>query len=119
MPTTKYGYNFVTGKGNITWNSNGDVGHGTHVAGTVAAVNGNSTGVCGIAGGDAANPGCKIMSCQIFAGNNVATTSATAKAIKYAADNGAVILQCSWDTMAATSSATASSPRNVRSKRRP
>ncbi len=92
----KYGYNFVTGKGNITWNSNGDVGHGTHVAGTVAAVNGNSTGVCGIAGGDAANPGCKIMSCQIFAGNNVATTSATAKAIKYAADNGAVILQCSW-----------------------
>ena len=36
------------------------------------------------------------MSCQIFSGVNGATLDAEAKAIKYAADNGAVILQCSW-----------------------
>lgn len=39
---------------------------GTHVAGTVAAVNNNGTGVAGIAGGSGKNDGVKIMSCQIF-----------------------------------------------------
>lgn len=74
-----------------------DTGHGTHVAGSIAAVNGNGKGVCGIAGGDGtANSGVKIMSCQVFAGQGGVTLSAEAQAIKYAADNGAVILQCSW-----------------------
>lgn len=91
-----YGYNFVSNNGNITWSNNADVGHGTHVAGTISAVNGNSTGVCGIAGGNGTNQGVRIMSCQIFSGNSTASTSNAAKAIKYAADNGAVILQCSW-----------------------
>ena len=51
----------------------------------------------GIAGGDGtANSGVKIMSCQVFAGQGGVTLSAEAQAIKYAADNGAVILQCSW-----------------------
>lgn len=36
------------------------------------------------------------MSCQVFSGINGVTLDAEAKAIKYAADNGAVILQCSW-----------------------
>ena len=36
------------------------------------------------------------MSCQIFSGNTVSNSLATVRAIKYAADNGAVILQCSW-----------------------
>ena len=39
------------------------------VAGTIAAVNNNGEGVCGIAGGDGSkNSGVKIMSCQVFAG---------------------------------------------------
>ncbi len=93
----KYGYNFVSDTGIISWMEAEDSGHGTHVAGTIAAVNGNGEGVCGIAGGDGReNSEVKIMSCQVFSGINGVTLDAEAKAIKYAADNGAVILQCSW-----------------------
>ena len=93
----RYGYNFVKNTGIISWTAAEDSGHGTHVAGTIAAVNSNGTGVSGIAGGDGTdNSGVKIMTCQLFAGANGATLAAEAKAIKYAADNGAVILQCSW-----------------------
>ncbi len=92
-----YGYNFVNNTGIISWMEAEDSGHGTHVAGTIAAMNGNNEGVCGIAGGDGPeNPGVRIMSCQVFSGINGVTLDAEARAIKYAADNGAVILQCSW-----------------------
>lgn len=92
-----HGYNFVTESGDITWTDANDSGHGTHVAGTIAAVNNNGKGVCGIAGGDGtSNSGVKIMSCQVFSGQNSVTLAGEARAIKYAADNGAVILQCSW-----------------------
>ena len=92
-----HGYNFVEESGDITWTDANDSGHGTHVAGTIAAVNGNGIGVCGVAGGDGTpNSGVKIMSCQVFSGQNSVTLAGEARAIKYAADNGAVILQCSW-----------------------
>ena len=92
-----HGYNFVTESGDITWTDANDSGHGTHVAGTIAAVNNNGIGVCGVAGGDGTpNSGVKIMSCQVFSGQNSVTLAGEARAIKYAADNGAVILQCSW-----------------------
>lgn len=92
-----HGYNFVTESGDITWTDANDSGHGTHVAGTIAAVNDNGIGVCGVAGGDGTpNSGVKIMSCQVFSGQNSVTLAGEARAIKYAADNGAVILQCSW-----------------------
>lgn len=92
-----HGYNFVTESGDITWTDANDTGHGTHVAGTIAAVNDNGIGVCGVAGGDGTpNSGVKIMSCQVFSGQNSVTLAGEARAIKYAADNGAVILQCSW-----------------------
>ena len=92
-----HGYNFVTESGDITWTDANDTGHGTHVAGTIAAVNNNGIGVSGIAGGDGTpNSGVKIMSCQVFSGQNSVTLAGEARAIKYAADNGAVILQCSW-----------------------
>lgn len=92
-----HGYNFVEESGNITWSDANDSGHGTHVAGTIAAANNNGIGVSGVAGGDGTpNSGVKIMSCQIFSGQNSVTLAGEARAIKYAADNGAVILQCSW-----------------------
>ena len=95
-----YGYNFVD-NGAITWtivdqSGNGDSGHGTHCAGTIAAVNNNGKGVCGVAGGSGAGDGCRIMSCQIFSGNRGGSTSAVSKAIKYAADMGASIISCSF-----------------------
>ena len=94
----RYGYNFATDRGYIGSTGSNDTGHGTHVAGTIAAVNGNGIGVCGIAGGNAATgqQGVKIMSLQIFDDTRAATVLAESKAFKYAADNGAVIIQCSW-----------------------
>lgn len=79
----------------ITWGG----GHGTHVAGTIAAVSNNGIGISGIAGGTGGGNGAKIMSCEIFHptdGHYDANSNATADAIKYAADNGAVICQNSW-----------------------
>ncbi len=96
-----YGNCFVKGywgtsSNDISWNKSGDTGHATHVAGIISAVNGNGEGCCGIAGGSGSGDGVRIMSCQIFSGSDSATAGETAKAIQYAADNGAVILQCSW-----------------------
>lgn len=92
----RYGYNFVMDNGSISWSNAYNTGHGTHVAGTIAAVNNNGIGVSGIAGGTDDKPGVRIMSCQVFDGGYGVTLAQEAKAIKYAADNGAVILQCSW-----------------------
>ena len=91
-----HGYNFVAKHGVISTDSRYDTGHGTHVAGVIAAVNNNDTGISSIAGGNASQPGVKIMSCQIFSGQYAGTVLEEVRAIKYAADNGAVILQCSW-----------------------
>lgn len=92
----RYGYNFVRNSGVTSWTSNGSTGHGTHVAGTIAAVNDNGIGCAGIAGGGKGHRGVKIMTLQLFDGMNSSTLAMEARAIKYAADNGAVILQCSW-----------------------
>jgi hypothetical protein len=86
-----HGYNHCTG-GKISW----DDDHGTNVAGTVAAVNNNGKGVCGVAGGNGSGNGVKIMSSQLFSGNIKGNSEISARAFKYAADNGAVIAQCSW-----------------------
>lgn len=91
-----YGYNFVKNAGKITWNDPDDSGHGTHVAGTIAAVNNNGIGVCGIAGGSENSDGVKIMSIQAFVGKAAVSVAGSARGIQYAADNGASILQCSW-----------------------
>ena len=92
----KYGYNFVRNTPITSWTSNGSTGHGTHVAGTIAAVNDNGIGVAGIAGGGNGQKGVKIMTLQLFDGMNSCSLAMEARAMKYAADNGAVILQCSW-----------------------
>lgn len=93
----RHGYNFVKATGKITVNDRYDSGHGSHVAGAIAARNNNGVGIKSIAGGDGTpDSGVRIMSCQIFSGQYVGTLLDEVRAIKYAADNGAVILQCSW-----------------------
>ena len=95
-PGDYYGYDFLNDRPVITWDSYGDTGHGTHVSGVIAALNDNGKGISSIAGGTEADPGVKLMSCQVFSGNSASSTVSLARAIKYAADNGAVILQCSF-----------------------
>ena len=97
-----HGYNFVTDTGVISWDDISDTGHGTHVAGVIAAQNDNGEGISSIAGGTSSQPGVKIMSCQIFSGDKGGNSMTSVKAIKYAADNGAVVLQCSWGYVSGT-----------------
>ncbi len=98
-----YGYNFCD-NGAISWTDEKDSGHGTHCAGTIAAVNNNGVGVAGVAGGTGKGDGCRIMSCQIFSGERGGSASITARAIKYAADMGASVISCSFGYSTAFSS---------------
>lgn len=67
--------------------------HGTHVAGTIAAVTNNGIGVAGVAGGSGSGDGVRLMSCATFSSSNVEGFPET---YIYAADNGATISQNSW-----------------------
>ncbi len=71
--------------------------HGTHVAGTIAAINNNGIGVSGIAGGDKAKgiKGVKLFSSQIF-DYGTSADDYIYTALKEGADYGAVISQNSW-----------------------
>ena len=85
-----YGWNVILDSGTINPGT-----HGTHVAGTVAAVNNNGIGVCGVAGGTGNGDGARIMSLAIFDSTS-ANAGSYPDAYAYAADNGAVISQNSW-----------------------
>ena len=94
-----YGYNFNTAgysNGKINWTTEGESGHGTHVAGIVAAVNNNGVGISSIAGGSGSGDGVRIMGCQVFDGAFAASDRDMSNAFIYAADNGACIAQCSY-----------------------
>ncbi len=92
------GFNFIDNSGTITTSQT--LSHGTHVAGTIAAVNNNGKGVNGIAGGSGNGDGVRIMTLQSLgssdSGSSGAGIGGTVRAMKYAADNGAVICQNSW-----------------------
>jgi len=62
-------------------------GHGTHTAGIAAAVTDNATGVAGMSWG------CRIMPLKIFPN---AYADVSARAMVYAADHGAQIINCSY-----------------------
>jgi len=81
-----WGYNFI-------YNDNepmDDHGHGTHCAGTIAAVGNNGldvTGVCWQA---------RIMSIKILGADGDGSAADGAVAIYYAVANGADVISCSW-----------------------
>ncbi|MFN6517343.1 MAG: S8 family serine peptidase [Nostoc sp. CreGUA01] len=79
-----YGWNFVNNNNNTL-----DLyGHGTHVAGTIAAVN-NDFGVTGIA------YNAKIMPVKVLGDDNQGTYSGIAQGIYYAVNNGAKVINIS------------------------
>lgn len=57
-------------------------GHGTHVAGTIAAAQNNGEGVSGVA------PGARILPIQVLSASGAGTLYDIAKGIKYGADYG-------------------------------
>ncbi len=65
--------------------------HGTHVAGTIAAITNNGIGVAGVAGGSGDSDGVRVMGCNIFETNRTYESQKI-----FAADNGAAISQNSW-----------------------
>jgi subtilisin family serine protease len=65
-------------------------GHGTHVAGTIAATGNNGLGVVGVAWG------AHLMAVRGLDNNGYGTDSSLANAIIYAVDNGADIINASW-----------------------
>ena len=94
-----HGWNFERDTCKIDWTKANESGHGTHVAGVVAAVNNNGIGVCGVAGGTGNGDGVRLMSCQIMEGGISTNAYSAAHAFVYAADNGAHIAQCSFGYM--------------------
>lgn len=64
-------------------------GHGTHVAGIVAAATGNGMGVAGVC------PACTLMSVKVLNDGGSGAYSWIAKGITYAADNGAKVINMS------------------------
>ena len=69
-----------------------DQWHGTHIAGIIAAEEGNGIGVAGVA------PEAKILPLKIFQ-SGTAYTSDIISAIEYAELCGAKIANCSWGTL--------------------
>lgn len=67
-----------------------DWGHGTHVAGTVAAVGGNGVGVAGVA------PRATVMGVKVFPENEGAPVEVLARGVAYALWNGARVVNNSW-----------------------
>ena len=65
-------------------------GHGTHVAGTVAAVGDDALGVVGVA------YRAKLMDVRGLNERGTGSTTDLARAIEYAAANGADVINCSW-----------------------
>ena len=87
LKLTKFvkGYDFVNNKDDAS----DDNGHGTHVAGTIAQSTNNGYGVAGIA------YEASIMPLKVLSGSGGGTIADIAEAIKFAADNGANVINMS------------------------
>jgi serine protease len=78
-------YDFVAN----TTHANDDHGHGTHVAGTIAQATHNGKGVAGVA------RNVKIMPLKVLSGSGSGSVAGIADAIRYAADEGAQVINMS------------------------
>jgi subtilisin family serine protease len=81
-----YGWNFISGNNNIS----DDDGHGTHVAGIIAAVGNNSKGVTGVMWS------ATIMPLKFLDNEGNGYVDDAVSAVRYATKMGASIISCSW-----------------------
>lgn len=86
-----HGWNFYRNSADVA-NTGGDSSHGTAVSGLVAARAGNGQGSAGVA------PDVTIMPLVVGGGRELDTLLG-AEAIRYAADNGADVINASWGTV--------------------
>lgn len=86
----KKGYNFCDDNTNVT-PDNGSSGHGTHVAGIVAAEMNNGKGGAGVAGK------ATILSIKFYAHSCNWTSELIYKSYQYSVDNGAKIISTSYN----------------------
>lgn len=80
------GYDYVNGDSDPM----DDNFHGTHVAGTIAALMNNNEGTVGVC------PGCRILPVKILNSSGVGNTSIASQGIYYAANRGARVINNSW-----------------------
>lgn len=78
-------YDFVNGD----TNADDDEGHGTHVAGIIAATADNGVGIAGVA------PGIRILPIKVLDGNGSGNSQTVADGIRYAADRGVQVINMS------------------------
>ncbi|MCC7431207.1 S8 family serine peptidase [bacterium] len=87
---TVQGYDFADNDSD-PFPSSGDA-HGTSCSGIVVAKSNNGTGVSGVA------PNCRVMPMRVSLTSSSASTQTRALAIHAAADSGASVISCSWQT---------------------
>ena len=85
--TGLHGWNFVADSPDIQDTE----GHGTHVAGIIAAAGNNGVGVAGV------DWGAKLMILKTLDRDGSGSTDAAVDAIHYAVDHGARVINASWD----------------------
>jgi serine protease len=85
------GYDFCNySKGQGSNNPIDNYGHGTHIAGIIAAKTNNTIGIAGL------NDSTKILNIKFLDSSGRGTQLDAAAAVRYAVDMGAKIINCSW-----------------------